>query len=97
MAQSMYSDEAQKIITPIIHINGDKREVLVASLKTLYNALRATKDALRACAPNNRNFYPIPGRMALALAQHWERREHVTALIASVSAEMLQLDDDRSS
>jgi hypothetical protein len=82
------------IITPIIHINGDRRETLLNNLEQAYDAVRVAMDALRQCSPNGRNFYPEPGRMQKAEAQHRERQEHLHAVYTSLEAEAMQIDDE---
>jgi len=83
-----------KVITPIIHRNGDRRETLLENIEHAYRAVRAAQDALRHCAPNGRNFYPEPGRMTLAEAQHRTRQEHLQAVLQSLSAEAEQIQDE---
>jgi len=84
-----------QIITPIIHMNGDRREVLMGCLEQAYDAVGIAMDALRQCAPNGRNFYPEPGRMQLAEAQHRERQEHLRAVYESLEAEAIQIHHER--
>lgn len=76
------------VITPIIHLNGDRKETLIRNLKTAYDALSAARKALRECAPNGRNYYPVPGRLQQAEAQHRARQEAVQAVMESLVAEV---------
>ena len=76
------------IITPIIHLNGDRKATLVNALETAYDALSAAERALCACAPNGRNYYPDPGRYEKAERQHVARLAHLAALLASLEGEM---------
>jgi hypothetical protein len=55
-----------EIITPIIHLNGDRYETLIEQLEDAYEAVGLAMDALQRCAPNSRNSYPIPGRLPMA-------------------------------
>jgi hypothetical protein len=75
------------IVTPIVHRNGDRQETLLDTLETAYHAVRAAMDALRTCAPNGRNYYPEPGRLVLAEAQHRARQEHLHVVLESLEAE----------
>ena len=75
------------IVLPVLHPNGDRPETLLDNLETAYAAVRAAMDALRQCAPNGRNFYPVPGRMQQAEAQHRARQEHLMAVLTSLGAE----------
>ena len=40
------------LVTPILHPNGDRPEVLLASLECAYRTVRAAIEAVRQCAPN---------------------------------------------
>jgi hypothetical protein len=82
------------VVTPIIHMNGDRRETLLAQLEQAYRAVSHAMDALRQCAPNGRNYYPEPGRMQKAEAQHQARMEHLRAVYASLEAEAIQIDQE---
>jgi hypothetical protein len=82
------------IVTPIIHLNGDRRETLLDNLERAFRAVRAAMDALRQCAPNGRNYYPEPGRLQRAERQHRERQEHLQAVYQSLEAEAIQIDDE---
>ena len=75
------------IITPIIHSNGDRKETLVNNLHEAHRAVRAAKNALRACAPHARNYYLIPGLFDHAMRQHMERTDHVYAVMQSLCDE----------
>jgi hypothetical protein len=80
------------IVLPIIHMNGDTRETLLGNLSSLYTALRETDRALCQCGPNGRNYYPVPGLMEKAVAQHRRRQATLAALIAEIEAEAIALD-----
>lgn len=75
------------VILPIIHLNGDRPETLVAELSTAYHALIAALAALQQCAPNARNYYPQDGLYVQACAQHQARVDAITAVRASLVAE----------
>jgi hypothetical protein len=76
------------VILPIIHLNGDRKETLVRHIEAAFDALSAAYDALKDCAPNGRNYYPAPGRMEDALAQHIARQEAVVGVMDSLCAEL---------
>ena len=80
-------DTVSEIVLPILHPNGDRPETLLATLETACAAVGAAMDALRQCAPNGRNFDPVPGRMQQAEAQHRARQEHLMAVLTSLGAE----------
>jgi hypothetical protein len=62
-----------KVITPIIHMNGDTEKELLRQLRDVYLAVQNAIDALRLAAPNPRNYCLEAGRFAKAMAQHRER------------------------
>ena len=84
----------EPVVTPIIHLNGNSKQSLLDALKEAYRAVRAAMDALRQCAPNGRNFYPEPGRLQRAEAQHRARQEHLQAVYASLEAEAIAIQDE---
>lgn len=69
---------ATQLIAPIIHLNGDRPETLLTAVMTAYQALRRAQEALTACAPNARNYYPEPGRFEQA-------RAHTTTVQMSIN------------
>jgi hypothetical protein len=82
------------VVTPIIHLNGDRRETLVRNLEHAYRAVRAAQTALAECAGNGRNFYPDPGRFERYQAQHRERHDHLQAVMDSLAAEAEQIEKE---
>ncbi len=84
----------QPVTTPIIHLNGDRRETLLDNLEHAYTAVSAAQDALRPCAGNARNFYPEPGRFERYQAQHRERQEQLQAVLDSLTAEAEQIQEE---
>jgi hypothetical protein len=82
------------VLTPIIHPNGDSKATVVARLAIAYRSLQAAAEAVRRCAPHGRNFEPEPGRHARYHAQHLARLHHLDAVMASVLAEVHQIDAD---
>ena len=79
------------VITPIIHLNGDRRETLLAQLTTAYRAVSDAMNWLSQCTPNGRNYYPEPGRLQLAEHQHHARMQHLQAVYKSLEAEAIQI------
>ena len=77
-----------EIVVPIIHLNGDRKEVLLERLERAYDALQAAYALLKDCAPNGRNYYPAPGLMERAIAQHLERQRHLDAVLESIDQEL---------
>jgi hypothetical protein len=84
------------IITPIIHMNGDRRETLLNNLEQAYSAVHEAMEALRQCAGNGRNFYPEPGRFERYEAQHRERQMHLQSVLDSLEAEAIQIQQENT-
>jgi hypothetical protein len=82
------------IVTPIIHLNGDRKETLIENLERCYCAVSDAIEALRRCAGNGRNFYPEPGRLERYEAQHMLRMEHLMAVYRSIEAEAIAIDQE---
>jgi len=85
------------VITPIIHLNGDRREALMAQLEHAYHAVSAAMDALRQCAPNGRNYYPEVGRFDKAETQYEGRMAHLRAVRDSLQAEVIKIQQEARS
>ena len=82
------------IITPIIHRNGDTRDTLLDQLKQAYSAVRDALDALQSCAGNGRGFIQDPGRLERYARQHRERYLHLKAVLDSLQAEAIQIQEE---
>ncbi len=85
---------SELVVTPIIHLNGDRKETLVTNLENAYKALRKACLALMQSAPNGRNFYPEPGRYERAYEQHTIRMQHLQEVLDSLSAEVNQIEEE---
>jgi len=77
-----------ELAVPFVHLNGDRRETLLDNLDAAYTAVTAAMDALRQCAPNGRNAYPVDGLMQRLEAQHRQRQEYLQAVAVSLESEM---------
>jgi hypothetical protein len=75
------------LAVPIIHPNGDRRETLMKNLEATYEAVQTAMLALRQCAPNGRNAYPVQGLMQRLERQHRQRQECLQAVLDSLEAE----------
>jgi len=83
-----------EVVTPIIHMNGDRKDTLIRNLEDAYRAVRAAQLALRECAPNGRNYYPEPGRFERARAQYDARMAQLERVIESLDAEARKIEDE---
>jgi len=75
------------IVTPIVHLNGTSKDALLEQREDVYQALRTVECALCQMAPNGRDYYPEPGRMEKAQAQHKRRMGMVGMLLEEIEAE----------
>lgn len=85
--------ERDGIIAPHIHLNGTSKETLTADLSDAYLALSAAVEALRHSAPNARDYYPVPGLLDKATAQHLRRLELLTDMMAEIDAQIGLIDE----
>lgn len=76
-----------RVIAPILHLSGDRAEVLLNALEDAYEALATAQQALKACAGNQRNFYVEPGRWEQYCDQHTLCLQHLQAVQASLLEE----------
>jgi hypothetical protein len=86
--------ETQRIVTPIIHLNGDRQEVLISRMKKAYLAIKDAQEALRKTAPHGRNYYPEVERLPLAEDQYRRRQEALQSVMDSLVAECNQIFDE---
>ena len=75
------------MIAPIVHTNGTSRDELVDQLCRAGAALRLALDALSEAAPNARDYYPEPGRLALAQLQHADRVRRLHSVLTDLQIE----------
>ena len=80
--------QQKTVITPIIHLNGDRAETLIQRLEATWDMLDAAVTLLRDCAPNGRNYYPDPGRMEQAEQQYTRRQNQIGDVMESLEAEI---------
>jgi hypothetical protein len=75
-------------VVPIIHMNGTSADRLCEALSDAYYAASKLMDALKQCAPNGRDYYPMPGLMEKAVEQHGARMQSVTDLQTAIEKEI---------
>lgn len=77
-----------EIVTPIVHLNGTSRRELSDQLEQVYCSLGNVVEAMKQSTPNGRDYYPVPGRMDKALAQHWRRMKLITDLQQEIESQL---------
>jgi hypothetical protein len=75
------------VVTPIVHMNGTGKQTLLNQREDVYTALREVERCICQMAPNGRDYYPEPGRMELAQAQHARRLGMLKQLMSEMVAE----------
>lgn len=79
---------ADNVVVPVVHVNGTSAPNLIGSLNDAWEALDAAAEFIRKAAPNGRDYYPAPGRMALAEAQHRARLAAIRGVQDNIQAEI---------
>lgn len=82
-----------KVICPIVHLNGTSRQQLEDQIDDVYEACHVLLKALKNAAPNGRDYYPQPGLMDQAVAQHNRRMKVVTDLLKEVTEQQVAMLD----
>lgn len=80
------------VVLPIVHLNGTSKDRLMANLNNVWDALDKVFHAMREASPNGRDYYPDPGRMDLAVAQHRRRMQMITDLQQELTEEIEGID-----
>lgn len=83
--------EKPDVVVPVVHLNGTSAKELLELREDAFLALDKARDALCKMAPNGRDYYPDPGRMDKALAQHERRLRSVTDLMGEVETECVKI------
>ena len=87
------------LVLPIVHLNGTSRDALLDQRCKFGQRLREAMEALSEMAPNGRDYYPDPPRMALAVTLHNLRMLALKSLFEQIQAEAVAIAecDPRSS
>lgn len=80
-----------KIVCPVVHLNGTSRTDLMQQIEDAYDACRNLLTKLKAAAPNPRDYYPVSGLMDKALEQHNRRMKVVTDLMTELEEQASQM------
>jgi hypothetical protein len=67
---------------PLIHLNGTSPERLLEALDEAYEALDNAMEKLAACAPNMRDYYPLPDGVEIFNRDVAEHRQMIQQLRA---------------
>jgi hypothetical protein len=84
-----------EIVLPIIHMNGTSAKSLIEERNMAYNALQEAYGFLKHMAPNGRDYYPEPGRMEKATAQHLRRLSVIHDLMNELEFEIAEIDSPK--
>ena len=75
------------MILPIVHMNGTSRSTLIQLRCDAAAPLRDALKALSEMAPNGRDYYPVPGHLTKAQAQHDRRVAALRTVYDEIEAE----------
>jgi hypothetical protein len=77
-------------VLPMIHTCGTAAGELMRQASALKEALEVALEALRQAAPNQRDYYPMPGVWDMAVRQHQERVKALESMMDSVTEQQEQ-------
>lgn len=92
--RSALSGDTVEIVLPIIHMNGNSRQSLLDEIQEAITALTEGLHRLAEMAPNGRNYYPAPGLLELAQAQHQQRLRALRTILKDLKYEAIGISDD---
>lgn len=78
---------------PIVHGNGTPARMLLDAITAALHTVHDAQEALAATAPNGRDYYPEPGRLAVAEAEYHRRADLLAALYRDLEADAEYLID----
>lgn len=80
---------------PLIHMNGTSRESLDDAIETAHRAITDAMDALKHCAPNGRDYYPLgPQALTDAINQHRNRQHQLDEVRRELEAMAAGISDN---
>lgn len=79
------------LLAPLIHMNGSSADTLIDGYRAAHSALSAGLDALYACSPNGRDYYPqakqgCPDPFKQARREHDARIERVRQTLTEIES-----------
>jgi len=81
------------IMAPRVHLNGTSREVLLEDYLDAKQAVRLAIGALKACAPNGRDYYVIgPEAIDVAQKQHADRVHRLVLVLQELDFIAQEID-----
>lgn len=87
-------EEKKKPLPPMVHLNGTGIAELLDVREKAYYALHAAYDAIKAIAPNGRDYYPYgPGALEEAQEANMARMKAVQSVIDDIAEEMVAIAD----
>jgi len=79
-----------KLVCPVVHLNGDTETTLIDNLQGVYEALENVLVKMRSASPNARNYYPHSNDDAMerAVKQHRSMAIQIAVMQKSVESIM---------
>jgi len=91
-------NERNELIVPHVHLNGTGRQTLIDDRNAAWWKVIEAYEALKACAPHMRDFYPLENGTQVWQAaedQHRRRLEVLTDLADELEEELERLQETR--
>jgi hypothetical protein len=80
-------------VLPIIHLNGSGSRNLLEHRSKMLRHLNGAIDAFSEATPHGRDYYPVPGLLEKAMAQHERRLVALVQLRDEIEGEALDIAD----
>jgi hypothetical protein len=80
------------VVAPIVHFNGTSACELVRLRSDAYDAIQEAARVLAQMGPNGRDYYPKPGLMDKAVAQHDRRMQTLRDLMMELENEIATIE-----
>jgi hypothetical protein len=87
---------SKELILPHVHLNGTGRQTLIDDRDAAWWKVNEAFEALKACAPNMRDFYPLENGTEIWQAaedQHRRRLAVLSDLMNELEAELERLQE----
>ena len=95
MSTTAIETTPEQIIAPCVHLNGTSKQELMDNLESIHTALEKARDALKAAAPNGRDYYLGTVTIKQAQDQQIARMRAIDDLQRGIETEMEMIDQDR--
>ena len=82
---------------PTIHLNGTSKAVLLVDYQRAADALMDARNAVAACAPNGRDYYPQGSNAIVdAMQEHADRARRIAEIRTEIVEIMAAIEEGRT-